>query len=74
MGSKYDMFGQDLNIDDYVCCTSSVGSTGMYIAKIEKITDRKVRVKDRKGKMHQKSHNKVFVITAQIDDITELMI
>jgi hypothetical protein len=46
----------------------------MYIAKIESITEQKVRIVDTKGKFHQKAHNKVFVVTQQIADIPELMI
>ena len=71
---KYDMFDQDIHVGDYVCCTSSRGSTGMYIGKVEKITDHKVRMKDLNGNFHQKSFDKVFVVTAQIETVPELMI
>ena len=74
MEAKYDMFGQEINENDYVCCSSTSSRTGMYIAKVDKITSYKVRITDTNGKIHQKSHNKVFVVTAQIAEIPELMI
>ena len=69
-----DMFGQTINSGDYVCCTSSSTSTGMYIGMVDKITLSKVQVTDTRGNRHQKDHKKVFVVTAQIENIPELMI
>lgn len=71
---KFDMFDQVINVDDYVCCSSSSATTGMYIGKVEKITAQKVRMKALNGAFHQKSFDKVFVVTAQIETIPELMV
>lgn len=69
-----DMFKQPIHIGDYVCCTSSSTSTGMYIAKVDAVTAHKVQAIDRRGNRHQKSFNKVFVCTEQINSVPELMI
>ena len=71
---KYDMFGQPINVGDYVCCSKSGPTTRLYIAKVEKVTDHKVRARDRNGSVHQKSHSHVFVCTHQIETVPELMI
>lgn len=71
---KRDFFKQEIKIGDWVVCHSSSGSTGMYLGKVTKLTDHKVQLTQTNGAKHQKSFNKVFVVTAQVDTVPELMI
>ena len=71
---KHDMFGQEIKVGDYVVCTSTRSSTGMYVGKVDKLTEHKVRLTQLNGAQHQKSFDKVFVVTEQIKTVPELMI
>jgi len=69
-----DFFKQEISEGDWVCCSSSSASTGMYIGQVTKITDKKIRLTEPSGRKHMKDHKKVFVVTAQCESIPELMI
>jgi len=69
-----DFFKQEIKVGEWACCSSSSSSTGMYIGKITKITASKVQITDTHGKNHQKSFSKVFIVSAQIETIPEMMI
>jgi len=72
--AKRDFFKQEINVGDWVCCSSTSSSTGMYIGLVTKITDHKVQLTEPNGAKHMKSFSKVFVVTAQCESIPELMI
>ena len=74
MDSKFDFMSQEIKIDDYVVCTSSKGSTGMYVGKVTKLTDFKVQIMDINGTKHQKSFDKVLVITHQVNENPAMLI
>lgn len=74
MANNFDFMGQEINVGDYVVCTSSSSSTGMYVGKVTKTTEWKVQVTAMDGKKHQKSFDKVLVCTAQVDANPSLLI
>ena len=69
-----DFLGQEIKVGEFACCSSSSASTGMYIGKVTKITTTKVQLTALNGGKHMKSFNKVFIVTAQIDTIPEMLI
>ena len=71
---KEDMFGQNISEGDFVCCTSTSASTGMYVGRVTKLTKSKVQITDTKDNKHMKNYDKVFVVTAQIMTVPELII
>lgn len=71
---KRDFLGQEINVGDFACCSSSNSSTGMYIGRVTKLTEHKVQLTALDGKNHMKGFNKVFIVTAQIDTIPEMLI
>lgn len=67
---KLDMLGQPITKGDYVCYANF---SHMRVAKVEKITDHGVNVRDVLGEF-QCSQKHVFVCTTQIESVPELMV
>lgn len=74
MAYNQDFTGQEINVGDYVCCTSASGSTGMYIAQVKSLADKKAQVVALDGKTHSKAFNKMFVVNGQIQTNPSLLL
>lgn len=72
--SKFDFASQEIHVGDYVVCTSSSSKTGMYVGKVTNVTEHKVQITAVDGKKHQKSFDKVLVITHQVKENPAMLI